>query len=120
MPAINYNQKEIYDKVFKQKRVGAAYDPDDVDEFLDGIIADYGTFTKRIQDLEKQVAQLQGALREAQEDLAASDQAHVAPAPVVAEPAEPVQEEPAPNSNLDLIKRVANLEAAVFGTKQDN
>ncbi|MBS9335862.1 cell division regulator GpsB [Fructobacillus papyrifericola] len=119
MAQVKYTQKDIYDRVFKQKRMGVGYDPEDVDDFLDGIISDYGVFTKRIKELQDQVGQLQNALQEAQNQLAggqaAAPQAPVAPAaPVEAAPAAPVQEE-AP-TNLDLIKRVANLERAVFGT----
>ncbi|MBS9337900.1 cell division regulator GpsB [Fructobacillus parabroussonetiae] len=119
MAQVKYTQKDIYDRVFKQKRMGVGYDPEDVDDFLDGIISDYGVFTKRIKELQDQVGQLQNALQEAQNQLAggqaAASQAPVQPAaPVEAAPA-PEKQEEAP-TNLDLIKRVANLERAVFGT----
>lgn len=120
MAQVKYTQKDIYDRVFKTKRMGGGYDPEDVDDFLDGIIADYGVFTKRIKELQEQVGQLQTALQAAQDELANSATPVQAPvsqpvaAPVTETPVAPKQEE-AP-TNLDLIKRVANLERAVFGT----
>ncbi|CAK1222020.1 Cell division septum initiation protein DivIVA [Fructobacillus cardui] len=121
MAQVKYTQKDIYNRVFKEKRVGVGYDPNDVDGFLDDIISDYGVFTKRIGELQTQVGQLQTALKQTQEELTAEDHAHeaqpVAPAPVIEEvpaPA-PVETPSAAPTNLDLIKRVANLERAVFG-----
>ncbi|MDD9139276.1 MULTISPECIES: cell division regulator GpsB [Fructobacillus] len=121
MAQVKYTQKDIYDRVFKQKRMGVGYDPEDVDDFLDGIISDYGVFTKRIKELQDQVGQLQNALQAAQNELANEATAPRAEAPVQtaetvveeAPAAEPKEEVP---TNLDLIKRVANLERAVFGT----
>ncbi|MCK8616904.1 cell division regulator GpsB [Fructobacillus sp. M158] len=119
MAQVKYTQKDIYDRVFKQKRMGVGYDPEDVDDFLDGIISDYGVFTKRIKELQDQVGQLQNALQEAQNQLAggqaAATQAPVQPAAPVEAALAPEKQEEAP-TNLDLIKRVANLERAVFGT----
>ncbi|USS91952.1 DivIVA domain-containing protein [Fructobacillus americanaquae] len=123
MAQVKYTQKDIYNRVFKEKRVGVGYDPNDVDGFLDDIISDYGVFTKRIEELQTQVGQLQTALKQTQEELSAKDHVReaqpVVPAPVVEEvPASaPVQTPTATPTNLDLIKRVANLERAVFGSE---
>ncbi|CAK1228232.1 DivIVA domain-containing protein [Fructobacillus cardui] len=123
MAQVKYTQKDIYNRVFKEKRVGVGYDPNDVDGFLDDIISDYGVFTKRIEELQTQVGQLQTALKQTQEELTAEDHVReaqpVAPAPVIEEvsaPA-PVETPSATPTNLDLIKRVANLERAVFGSE---
>ncbi|GAP02270.1 cell division initiation protein [Fructobacillus pseudoficulneus] len=121
MAQVKYTQKDIYNRVFKEKRVGKGYDPEDVDGFLDDIIADYGVFSKRIEELQSQVGQLQNALKQAQEELSAEAPVRQAepvstPAPT---PVAPVVEEPATPTNLDLIKRVANLERAVFGTENN-
>ena len=64
--SIQYGPKDILDKKFKNKVRG--YDPDEVDEFLDGIIRDYEAFTnqtnaaatnydilKRLSNLERHV-----------------------------------------------------------------
>ena len=124
---VKYTQKDILERVFKQKRMGVGYDPADVDSFLDDIIKDYGAFGGRIEQLQGEVARLQTALKDAQDQLVLVKQqsvraANVTPAPVVETVAPVVTPEvkpvaPSANTvtNLDLIKRVANLERAVFG-----
>lgn len=128
MEQVKYTQKDILERVFKQKRMGVGYDPADVDNFLDDIIKDYGAYAGRIDQLQNEVARLQTALKASQEQLVAVKQqpqtvtpvATVIPeAPYVA----PVVETPEPAqvvTNLDLIKRVANLERAVFGHDAEN
>lgn len=131
MEQVKYTQKDILERVFKQKRMGVGYDPADVDSFLDDIIKDYGAFTGRIEQLQGEVARLQTALKASQEQLVALKQQAVQPA----QPAQPVTPEApvaveatvveSPKAeqvvtNLDLIKRVANLERAVFGPGAEN
>ena len=50
--SIQYGPKDILDKKFKNKVRG--YDPDEVDEFLDGIIRDYEAFTNEIDRLKEE------------------------------------------------------------------
>lgn len=128
MEQVKYTQKDILERVFKQKRMGVGYDPADVDSFLDDIIKDYGAFTGRIEQLQGEVARLQTALKASQEQLVALKQQAVQPAQPVT-PEEPVAVEAtvveSPKAeqvvtNLDLIKRVANLERAVFGPGAEN
>jgi DivIVA domain-containing protein len=122
---VKYTQKDILERAFKTKRVGTGYDPADVDGFLDDIIKDYGAYNENVKLLQDQVDKLQAALKQTQEQLVAAKQAQtqdVKPAPA---PSAPVVEEvaapaPKPVTNLDLLKRVANLERAVFGkTKEE-
>lgn len=128
MEQVKYTQKDILERVFKQKRMGVGYDPADVDSFLDDIIKDYGAFTGRIEQLQGEVARLQTALKASQEQLVALKQQAVQPAqPVTPEPPVAVEatvvESPKAEqvvTNLDLIKRVANLERAVFGPGAEN
>ncbi|MGR8808159.1 cell division regulator GpsB [Leuconostoc citreum] len=125
MEQVKYTQKDILERVFKQKRMGVGYDPADVDSFLDDIIKDYGAFTGRIEQLQGEVARLQAALKASQDQLVAikQQQTNVAAEPVVEAPVTPVVETPKAAqvvTNLDLIKRVANLERAVFGHDSDN
>lgn len=125
MEQVKYTQKDILERVFKQKRMGVGYDPADVDSFLDDIIKDYGAFTGRIEQLQGEVARLQTALKASQDQLVAikQQQTNVAAEPVVEAPVTPVVETPKAAqvvTNLDLIKRVANLERAVFGHDSDN
>lgn len=125
MEQVKYTQKDILERVFKQKRMGVGYDPADVDSFLDDIIKDYGAFAGRIEQLQGEVARLQTALKASQDQLVAikQQQTNVAAEPVVEAPVTPVVETPKAAqvvTNLDLIKRVANLERAVFGYDSDN
>lgn len=128
MEQVKYTQKDILERVFKQKRMGVGYDPADVDSFLDDIIKDYGAFTGRIEQLQGEVARLQTALKASQEQLVALNQQAVQPAqPVTPEAPVAVEatvvESPKAEqvvTNLDLIKRVANLERAVFGPGAEN
>ena len=125
MEQVKYTQKDILESVFKQKRMGVGYDPADVDSFLDDIIKDYGAFAGRIEQLQGEVARLQTALKASQDQLVAikQQQTNVAAEPVVEAPVTPVVETPKAAqvvTNLDLIKRVANLERAVFGHDSDN
>ncbi|MBM7434890.1 cell division regulator GpsB [Leuconostoc rapi] len=128
MEQVKYTQKDILERVFKQKRMGVGYDPADVDSFLDDIIKDYGAYAGRVDQLQNEVARLQGALKSSQEQLVAL-QKQPQPIAVTAEPIVDVPEEPVvvetPKpvqavTNLDLIKRVANLERAVFGHDASN
>ena len=125
MEQVKYTQKDILERVFKQKRMGVGYNPADVDSFLDDIIKDYGAFAGRIEQLQGEVARLQTALKASQDQLVAikQQQTNVAAEPVVEAPVTPVVETPKAAqvvTNLDLIKRVANLERAVFGHDSDN
>lgn len=132
MEQVKYTQKDILERVFKQKRMGVGYDPADVDSFLDDIIKDYGTFTGRIEQLQGEVARLQTALKASQEQLVAVQQLVALKQQAAAQPVTPaapvaveatVVESPKAEqvvTNLDLIKRVANLERAVFGPGAEN
>ncbi len=124
---VKYTQKDILERVFKQKRMGVGYDPADVDSFLDDIIKDYGAYAGRVDQLQNEVARLQTALKSSQEQLVAvKQQSQVVRSEVTSETPDvviPVVEAPKPAqvvTNLDLIKRVANLERAVFGNDNDN
>ncbi|WP_220740043.1 DivIVA domain-containing protein [Leuconostoc miyukkimchii] len=127
MEQVKYTQKDILERVFKQKRMGVGYDPADVDSFLDDIIKDYGAYAGRVDQLQNEVARLQTALKSSQEQLVAvKQQSQVVRSEVTSETPDvviPVVEAPKPAqvvTNLDLIKRVANLERAVFGNDNDN
>ena len=88
MEQVKYTQKDILERVFKQKRMGVGYDPADVDSFLDDIIKDYGAFAGRIEQLQGEVARLQTALKASQDQLVAikQQQTNVAAEPVVEAP----------------------------------
>lgn len=102
------NQKQIFEKEFSKSMRG--YNPEEVDEFLDIIMRDYKVFDDKIEDLKKEIASLEEQLAQ-----------KPAPQPQPAAPAEPKQ----PSSqvmatNIDILKRISNLEHHVFGAKMEN
>lgn len=61
---IKLSTQDILKKQFRTKVKGI--DPDEVDAFLDQVIADYDTFEQIIEDLYGQIGKLQGQLMEDQ------------------------------------------------------
>src|SRR5690625_4510392 len=85
--------KDILDKNFKTTMRG--YNQVEVDEFLDLIIQDYENFNQQIDQLTKENEQLRS--RSAQTRTRVTPSNH--------------------QVNYDILKRVSNLEKAVFGKK---
>ncbi|WP_429970915.1 cell division regulator GpsB [Fructilactobacillus sp. Tb1] len=125
MENIKFTPKEILQKEFKQKMRG--YDPTDVDSFLDDVIKDYENFQKDISEKDQQVDQLNAENRQLKsriielENQVANNTTAVKPNESLDSQSsrqEPVQrnEEPVENvSNMDILKRLSNLERKVFG-----
>lgn len=90
--------KDIYEKDFKTEFRG--YSPKEVDEFLDIIIQDYDAFQQEIQRLQQENERLKRSTSEHQTRTRT----------------------PQPNTqvNYDVLKRLSNLEKAVFGNKLTN
>lgn len=105
MANTTYTAKDILQQEFKTKMRG--YDPIEVDEFLDGIIKDYETFTKEILTLQEENDRLNAKVAQLSKSQAISSR---------------IQTE-APKSqavtNFDILKRLSNLEKEVFGKKLD-
>lgn len=109
MDKLFYTANEIFQKEFKTKMRG--YDPTEVDEFLDGVIKDYETLNREILSLREENQRLntkvnklsksQTAISRIQQDTAAST-------------ANKMQ---GSSTNFDILKRISNLEKAVFGSK---
>lgn len=91
---IKLDSKTILEKEFKTGMRG--YNQEEVDLFLDSVIHDYESFKKRIAELERENSELQNELSTVQKRPASS-----APG----------------TTNFDLLKRISNLEKAVFGSK---
>lgn len=92
---IKLSTKTILEKEFKTGLRG--YNQEEVDLFLDDVIQDYQTFTKKIEALENEMNQLK-------------------------KQAETVSKRPAApantgGTNFDILKRISNLERHVFGDK---
>lgn len=108
---INFTPKDILQKEFKEKRMGSAYDPTDVDSFLDDIIKDYDTFNKEITRLQGENERLKAKNDELsrQVEVGASIGTRS------------TSEQPVSSAtNMDILKRLSNLERRVFGSQLGN
>lgn len=108
MENLRLTPQDILRKEFKPKRMGVGFDPNDVDTFLDEIIKDYDTFNKNQNDLEDENRRLRTQIEELNSQLAlASSQKATVAAPT------------AGTTNMDILKRLSNLERRVFGAQID-
>ena len=102
---IQYGPKDILDKSFKNKVRG--YDPDEVDEFLDGIIRDYESYVAEIDRLNEENSRLFSRVDELTKQLSVSKNVATATP----------QQQSGNVTNYDILKRLSNLERHVFGSK---
>ena len=118
MENINYTPKDILQKEFKQKMRG--YDPNDVDGYLDEIIKDYETFNKELQSLSDENERLKVQVDELNKQIAVSGSQPMpsagGTAPTRSVPSQPMSSA----TNMDILKRLSNLERRVFGSQLDN
>ena len=96
---------EIKDKKFSSKFRG--FDPEEVDEFLDDVIKDYGVYIALVKELQEENAKLKAKASSAP----ASRPAY---ASATSEPSR-ANANVASASNYDILKRVSRLEKEVFG-----
>ena len=102
-------QREIVDKDFNNKFRG--YNPEEVDQFLDTIIGDYEQFLNIINSLEKEKAELMAEIMSLKQELRNSRlSVEVARNNV----------ESSEVTNIDIIKRLSQLEKMVYGTREKN
>ena len=92
---IKLTSKDILEKEFKKSVKG--YNIDQVDQFLDRIMEDYDNFEQVINELRAENERLKDELSGSAKKLS--------PQPSTS------------NMNYDILKRLANLEKAVFGDK---
>lgn len=93
---IKLDTKTILEKEFKTGLRG--YHQEEVDLFLDDVIHDYQTFTKKIEALENELEQMK-------------QQAQTVSRRPAATPTN------TSGTNFDILKRISNLEKHVFGDK---
>ena len=114
MENINYTPKDILQKEFRQKMRG--YDPNDVDSFLDHIIKDYETYGKQLQDLSDENERLKVQVDELNKQLAVSG---TQPMPSAGSSRPTASQPMSSATNMDILKRLSNLERRVFGSQLD-
>jgi DivIVA domain-containing protein len=95
---IQLNGKSILEKEFKTAMRG--YNQEEVDEFLDIVIQDYEAFTQEIDRLKTEIVRL----KKSSDSQVKTRSANGTP----------------PQVNYDVLKRLSNLEKAVFGSKYAN
>ncbi|MEC5422503.1 cell division regulator GpsB [Virgibacillus sp. C22-A2] len=91
---VQLNGKDILEKEFKVAMRG--YNQEEVDEFLDAVIQDYDIFKQEIDRLRQENERLKKGSQEQTRTRTA---------------------QPATQVNYDVLKRLSNLEKAVFGKK---
>ena len=105
---ISLTQHDILEKDFKIDTRG--YRMQEVDKFLDQIIADYGTFYKEIEGKNKEISRLNDELLLVKQELRnAKSNIEIAS---VNEPSN------TRSSNVDLLQRISRLEETIYGDNQ--
>lgn len=95
MDQIRLTIQDIVNKEFKKSMRG--YNEEEVDRFLDTVIEDYELYQKEIEKLNREINRLNQLDQQNEQDALTTTQ---------------------PTSiNYDIIKRISNLEKAVFGPK---
>ena len=102
---INLTPEKILYKEFKIDTRGSSLK--EVDQFLDEIIADYQTYDKIIRDLQKE--------KEDQTEIILNLKQEIRDLKTTVEISRSSNREEMGTSNLDILKRISNLEKAVFG-----
>ncbi|KGX92123.1 cell division protein GpsB [Pontibacillus halophilus JSM 076056 = DSM 19796] len=107
---IQLSGKDILDKEFKTGIRG--YNQEEVDQFLDTVIQDYEAFYQEIDRLKQEVTRLkkQGDFAQTQQYSSRTRKATSASQPASSTGT-------GGQANYDILKRLSNLEKAVFGKK---
>ncbi|MCL0311718.1 cell division regulator GpsB [Apilactobacillus sp. TMW 2.2459] len=115
MNNMQFNPTDILQKEFKQKMRG--YDPAEVDSFLDNIIKDYENFDNVLQNLKNENNQLKSRITDLNNQLASAQNATNGSRNNYDYSAKPNYSEQNTNinNNVDILKRLSNLERKVFG-----
>ncbi len=96
MANINLTVKDIVEKEFKSGMNG--YKKDEVDAFLDVVIKDYEIFRFEVEKLFAENEQLKRQMKEMSKLASTQEQSRMSG-----------------STNFDILKRISNLEKAVFG-----
>ena len=132
---IQLSTKDILKKQFRTKVKGL--DPDEVDAFLDKVIADYDTFEQIIEDLYGQIGKLQGELMDDQhKEESIQEQKTKRVSPVATEetvrtytptqerstqsfsPTNEADSQKENSTNMAIIQRISTLERKVYNLEQ--
>lgn len=108
MDSIKFTPQDILHKQFKEKNIGKGYDEADVDSFLDDVIKDYDTFNKEFDRLNSENERLRAKVDELNRQVEVGSTMN----------AQNSNQQPVSNAtNMDILKRLSNLERRVFGSQ---
>lgn len=108
MDNINYTPQDILHKQFKERSIGKGYDMADVDEFLDNVIKDYDAYNKEVDRLNDENQRLKAKVDELNRQVEVGSTMQ----------SRPTNSQPFSNAtNMDILKRLSNLERRVFGSQ---
>lgn len=105
MEKVKLTPKDIVKKSFSPKMRG--YDPNEVDAFLDTIIQDYEFYAKETQRLQMENDRLLSKVDELTKQVALGKSGKTVRAA-------------SSTTNMDILKRLSNLERHVFGAQATN
>lgn len=112
MDNIKFTPQDILHKQFKEKSIGKGYDVDDVDSFLDDVIKDYDTFNKTVESLQDENERLKAKVDELNRQVEVGSSIGAST---------PTNSQPVSSAtNMDILKRLSNLERWVFGSQLNN
>ncbi len=106
---IHLSPKDILNKEFKLEPTG--YRPKEVDEYLDSIIEDYNEFIRLIKKLEKENRELQEENSVLNGDIRKFKM-------LLEEQKRAAQNGKFNSNNVDILRRLSNLEKAVYGKNE--
>ncbi|WP_295747316.1 cell division regulator GpsB [uncultured Limosilactobacillus sp.] len=112
MSEIKLTAQDILHKQFKEKSIGKGYDEADVDAYLDIVIKDYDTFHSKLTQLQNENERLKSKVDELNRQVAVGSNMGRS----ANEGSQPVSSA----TNIDILKRLSNLERRVFGTQMGN
>lgn len=104
---IKFTPQDILHKQFKERNIGKGYDEADVDSFLDDVIKDYDTFNKEVDRLNSENERLRAKVDELNRQVEVGSSMNNGAA------SQPVSNA----TNMDILKRLSNLERRVFGSQ---
>lgn len=107
---IKFTTQDLLHKQFKEKLKG--YDQSEVDHYLDDIIKDYDTFHDELTQLKDENERLRAKVDELNRQVEVGSNMNQS----ADEGAQPISSA----TNMDILKRLSNLERRVFGSQMGN
>ena len=99
------NPETLYNWDFKIDARG--YRPQEVDKALDIVISDYKAYDRKVKDLEEKIALLNEEILELKHQLRTANERE-----------EILKSSDKEITNVDLLKRISNLEKIIYGKKE--